>query len=58
VAAELCAAEPYVIPDLTLFVKSPKLATPIVDAVDQLRRYHNVRKAAGEVDGCAGLRGA
>lgn len=47
-------------PDITLFIngipvgvvecKSPTIAEPIACAVDQLRRYHNARKAAGEVD--------
>ncbi|MBZ0116162.1 MAG: HsdR family type I site-specific deoxyribonuclease [Sandaracinaceae bacterium] len=47
-------------PDLTLFVngipivvvecKSPTIEEPIAAAVDQLRRYHNARKAAGEVE--------
>ncbi len=47
-------------PDITLFVngipvvvvecKSPGVSEPIASAVDQLRRYHNARKAAGEVD--------
>jgi type I restriction enzyme, R subunit len=47
-------------PDLTLFVngipvvvvecKSPGTSEPIASAVDQLRRYHNARKAAGEVE--------
>lgn len=52
-------AVPYIIPDLVLFVngipvvvvecKSPTVAEAIPSAVDQLRRYHNQRKAAGEV---------
>ncbi len=47
-------------PDITLFVngiplvviecKSPTVSEPMAEAVDQLRRYHNARKAAGEVE--------
>jgi len=47
-------------PDITLFVngvpvvvvecKSPNLSEPLADAIDQLRRYHNARHEAGEVD--------
>jgi type I restriction enzyme R subunit len=47
-------------PDITLFIngipvvvvecKSPNISEPIAAAVDQLRRYHNARKASGEVD--------
>jgi type I restriction enzyme R subunit len=47
-------------PDLTLFVngipivvvecKSPTSSEPIASAVDQLRRYQNARKAAGEIE--------
>ena len=47
-------------PDIVLFIngipivviecKSPTIAEPMVEAVDQLRRYHNARKAAGEVE--------
>ncbi|HJL28897.1 MAG TPA: HsdR family type I site-specific deoxyribonuclease, partial [Polyangiaceae bacterium LLY-WYZ-15_(1-7)] len=47
-------------PDITLFIngipvvvvecKSPGVSEPIAAAVDQLRRYHNARKAAGEVE--------
>lgn len=47
-------------PDITLFVngiplvvvegKSPTCSEPMAEAVDQLRRYHNARKAAGEVE--------
>lgn len=47
-------------PDITLFVngipivvvecKSPAISEPIAAAVDQLRRYHNARKHAGEVE--------
>ncbi len=47
-------------PDLTLFIngipvvvvecKSPTISEPLASAIDQLRRYHNARKEAGEVD--------
>jgi type I restriction enzyme R subunit len=47
-------------PDITLFIngipvivvecKSPGISDPIPSAVDQLRRYHNARKVAGEVE--------
>jgi type I restriction enzyme R subunit len=47
-------------PDITLFIngipvvviecKSPGLFDPLTAAVDQLRRYHNARATAGEVD--------
>jgi type I restriction enzyme R subunit len=47
-------------PDITLFIngipvvvvecKSPTISEPIASAIDQLRRYHNARKDAGEVD--------
>ena len=47
-------------PDITLFIngipvvvvecKSPTVSEPIPSAIDQLRRYHNARKAAGEVE--------
>lgn len=47
-------------PDIVLFVngipvavvecKSPTSSEPLAEAVDQLRRYHNARKEAGEVD--------
>lgn len=47
-------------PDLTLFIngipvvvvecKSPTISEPLASAIDQLRRYHNARKDAGEVD--------
>jgi len=47
-------------PDITLLVngiplvvvecKSPGTSEPMASAVDQLRRYHNARKAAGEVE--------
>ena len=51
-------------PDITLFIngipvgvvecKSPTVPEPIASAVDQLRRYHNARKEAGEVDDAEG----
>lgn len=51
-------------PDITLFIngipigvvecKSPTVAEPIASAVDQLRRYHDARKEAGEVDEAEG----
>lgn len=51
-------------PDITLLIngipvvviecKSPNLDEPIVAAVDQLRRYHNARRAAGEVSDAEG----
>ena len=47
-------------PDITLFIngipvvvvecKSPGISGPIPSAVDQLRRYHNARKAADEIE--------
>lgn len=47
-------------PDITLFVngipvvvvecKSPAISAPVASAINQLRRYHNARKEAGEVD--------
>ena len=47
-------------PDITLFVngipivvvecKSPTCSEPIAEAVDQIRRYHNARKHAGETE--------
>jgi type I restriction enzyme R subunit len=53
-------AKGYVKPDIALFVngiplvvvecKSPGSSEPIATAVDQIRRYSNQRKAAGEVD--------
>jgi type I restriction enzyme R subunit len=52
-------AKEFVVPDLVLFVngipvvvvecKSPAASEPISSAIDQLRRYSNQRKAAGEV---------
>jgi len=53
-------AKEFIAPDLVLFVngipvvvieaKSPSVAEPIAEAVNQLRRYSNERKAAGEVE--------
>lgn len=53
-------AKEFIAPDLVLFVngipvvvieaKSPSVAEPIAEAVNQLRRYSNQRKAAGEVE--------
>lgn len=50
----------FIVPDLVLLVngvplvvvecKSPAIAEPLAEAVDQLRRYSNQRKAALEVD--------
>ncbi len=53
-------AKGFIVPDLVLLVngmplvvvecKSPSILEPMADAVDQLRRYSNQRKAAFEVD--------
>ena len=53
-------AKRFIIPDIALFIngipvvivecKSPGVTAPIEQAIDQLRRYHNGRKAAGETD--------
>ncbi len=53
-------AKSHVVPDIVLFVngipigvvecKSPKVSEPMAAAVDQLRRYHNQRRADGEVE--------
>jgi type I restriction enzyme R subunit len=53
-------AKAFIAPDIVLFVngiplvviecKSPDIPEPIPCAVDQLRRYTNQRKAAGEID--------
>lgn len=53
-------AKEFVVPDLVLFVngiplvvvecKSPGVSEPLPQAVDQLRRYSNQRKAAGEIE--------
>jgi type I restriction enzyme, R subunit len=50
----------FIVPDLVLFVngvplvvvecKSPGIPEPLPQAVDQLRRYSNQRKAAGEIE--------
>ena len=50
----------FIVPDLVLLVngiplvviecKSPSVPEPLAEAVDQLRRYSNQRKASGEVD--------
>ncbi|KGC65822.1 type I site-specific deoxyribonuclease, HsdR family protein [Burkholderia pseudomallei] len=54
------AAKAFIVPDLVLLVngiplvvvecKSPSIPEPLAEAVDQLRRYSNARKAAFEVD--------
>lgn len=54
------SAKAFIVPDLVLLVngiplvvvecKSPATPEPLAEAVDQLRRYSNQRKAAGEVD--------
>jgi type I restriction enzyme R subunit len=54
------AAKQFIVPDLVLLVngvplvvvecKSPSIPEPLAEAVDQLRRYSNQRKAAFEVD--------
>lgn len=54
------SAKAFIVPDLVLLVngiplvvvecKSPSVPEPLADAVDQLRRYSNQRKAAFEVD--------
>ena len=53
-------AKGFVTPDIVLFVngipivvvecKSPGTSEPVPTAIDQLRRYSNQRKAAGEID--------
>lgn len=50
----------FIVPDLVLLVngiplvvvecKSPSMPEPLAEAVDQLRRYSNQRRASGEVD--------
>ena len=50
----------FIVPDIVLFVngiplvvvecKSPAVSEPIATAIDQLRRYSNQRRAAGEVE--------
>lgn len=62
------AGRAFIVPDLVLLVngiplvvvecKSPCIPEPLAEAVDQLRRYSNARKAAFEVDdneGCEAL---
>jgi type I restriction enzyme, R subunit len=54
------SAKAFVVPDLVLFVnglplvvvecKSPSIPEPLAEAVDQLRRYSNQRRAAFEVE--------
>lgn len=54
------SAKAFIVPDLVLLVngiplavvecKSPSIPEPLAEAVDQLRRYSNARKAAFEVD--------
>ena len=54
------SAKAFIVPDLVLLVnglplvvvecKSPSIPEPLADAVDQLRRYSNQRKAAFEID--------
>ncbi|SPC10190.1 type I restriction endonuclease subunit R [Cupriavidus taiwanensis] len=54
------SAKAFIVPDLVLLVngiplvvvecKSPSIPEPLAEAVDQLRRYSNQRKAAFEVD--------
>ena len=54
------SAKAFIVPDLVLLVngiplvvvecKSPSIPEPLADAVDQLRRYSNQRRAAFEVD--------
>ncbi len=42
------------IPVVVVECKSPTSSEPIPSAIDQLRRYHNARKEAGEVDDAEG----
>ncbi|HNG81492.1 MAG TPA: type I restriction endonuclease, partial [Burkholderiaceae bacterium] len=54
------SAKAFIVPDLVLLVnglplvvvecKSPSTTEPLAEAVDQLRRYSNQRKAAAEID--------
>jgi type I restriction enzyme R subunit len=54
------SAKAFIVPDLVLLVngipvvvvecKSPSIPEPLAEAVDQLRRYSNQRKAASEVE--------
>lgn len=58
-------AKPFIIPDLVLFVngiplavvecKAPSAPEAIAAAIDQLRRYSNQRKAAGEIEDNEGV---
>ncbi|SCU73994.1 Type I site-specific deoxyribonuclease, HsdR family protein [Cupriavidus necator] len=58
------SAKAFIVPDLVLLVnglplvvvecKSPSVPEPLTEAVDQLRRYSNQRKAALEVDDSEG----
>ncbi len=58
-------AKPYIIPDLVLFVngiplvvvecKAPSAPEAMATAIDQLRRYSNQRKAAGEIEDDEGV---
>ena len=60
VACPIGQADAHIVPDIVLFVngiplvvveaKSPYLATPMEDAIDQLQRYANRRQALGIVD--------
>ena len=60
VACPVGQAHAHIVPDIVLFVngiplvvveaKSPYLATPMEDAIDQLQRYANRRQALGIVD--------
>ncbi|HNP41921.1 MAG TPA: type I restriction endonuclease subunit R [Nitrospira sp.] len=53
-------AKDFIAPDIVLFVngiplvviecKSPSVSEPMAEAIDQLRRYSNQRKASGEVE--------
>ncbi|MFO1352033.1 MAG: type I restriction endonuclease subunit R [Gammaproteobacteria bacterium] len=59
------SAKTFIVPDLVLLVnglplvvvecKSPAISEPLAEAVDQLRRYSNQRKAALEVDDNEGV---
>jgi len=42
------------IPVVVVECKSPGVSEPIAGAVDQLRRYHNARRASGEVEDAEG----
>ncbi len=57
---QMRSAKAFIVPDLVLLVngiplvvvecKSPSIPEPLAEAVDQLRRYSNQRKAAFEID--------